>query len=197
MNIYLTSYGLDIRYKDYMNSYEDIINILKNKNVAIIPNAKLVSQDRTNSSVTQEELGKNNINSKIIDLDKDTLNINEYDALYLSGGEPWNLMNSIINSNNYEIMQEFIDNGGIIIGQSAGAMIFNKTYLDTTTGNLLIKDNGFDYCNKIIVPHYNNLSKELLEKIPKNILKINDNDRLYKLEILRKWFYGQSTKFDN
>ncbi len=183
MNIYLTSYGLDIRYKDYMNSYEDIINILKNKKVAIIPNAKLVSQDRTNSSVAQEELVKNNINSKIIDLDKDTLNINEYDALYLSGGEPRNLMNSIINSNNYEIMQEFIDNGGIIIGQSAGAMIFNKTYLDTTTGNLLIMDNGFNYCNKIIVPHYNNLPKELLEQIPKNILKINDNDKLYKLEI--------------
>ncbi len=31
MNIYLTSYGLDIRYKDYMNSYDDIISILKNK----------------------------------------------------------------------------------------------------------------------------------------------------------------------
>ncbi len=42
MNIYLTSYGLDTRYKDYMNSYEDILHILKNKNVAIIPNAKLI-----------------------------------------------------------------------------------------------------------------------------------------------------------
>lgn len=61
MNIYLTSYGLDIRYKDYMNSYKDIIDVLKNKNVAIIPNAKLLSQDRTNSSIAQEELAKNGI----------------------------------------------------------------------------------------------------------------------------------------
>lgn len=182
MNIYLTSYGLDIRYKDYMNSYEDIINVLNGKNVAIIPNAKLASQDRTTSIVAQEELVKNGIKSKIIDLDKDKLNISEYGALYLSGGEPKNLMDSIINSNNYETIKEFIDDGGIIIGQSAGAMIFNKMYLDTTTGDLLVMNNGFDYYNKIIVPHYNNLPKELLDKIPNNVLKINDNDRLYKLD---------------
>lgn len=183
MNIYLTSYGLDTRYKDYMDSYEDIISVLKNKNVAIIPNAKLISQDRTNSNIAQEELTKNGIKSKIIDLDEHDLNTEKYDALYLSGGEPKNLMNSIIKSNNYEIIKKFIDNGGIIIGQSAGAMIFNKEYLDTTTGNLLIMDNGFNYYNKIIVPHYTNLPSELLNKIPNNILKINDNDRLYKLDI--------------
>lgn len=182
MNIYLTAYGLDTRYQDYMNSYEDIINVLKNKNVAIIPNAKLISQDRTNSSFVQEELTKNSIKSKIIDLDKDVLNIEYYEALYLSGGEPKNLMDAIIKSKNYETINNFINNGGIIIGQSAGAMIFNKQYLDTTTGNLLIMDNGFDYYNKIIVPHYDNLSKELLSKIPDDILKINDNDKLYKLD---------------
>lgn len=183
MNIYLTSYGVDTRYKDYMNSYEDIISVLKNKNVAIIPNAKLVLEDRTNSNVAKEEFTKNGIYSKIIDLNKQDLNIERYDALYLSGGEPKNLMDSIIKSNNYEIIKKFIDNGGIIIGQSAGAMIFNKNYLDTTTGELLIMDNGFDYYDKIIVPHYNNLSNELLNKIPRNILKINDNDNLYKLDI--------------
>ncbi len=183
MNIYLTSYGLDTRYKNYMDSYEDIINVLRNKNVAIIPNAKLISQDRTNSSIAQEELIKNDIKCKIIDLDKDNLNIEKYDALYLSGGEPRNLMDSIINSNNYKVIKKFIDDGGIVIGQSAGAMIFNKEYLDTTTRNLVIMYNGFDYYNKIIVPHYNNLSSELLDKIPDNILKINDNDKLYKLDV--------------
>lgn len=186
MNIYLTSYGVDTRYKDYMNSYKDIIRVLKNKNVAIIPNAKLVSEDRTNSNVAKEELTKNGINSKIIDLNMQDLNIERYNALYLSGGEPKNLMDSIIKSNNYEIIKNFIDNGGIIIGQSAGAMIFNKNYLDTTTGELLIMGNGFDYYDKIIVPHYDNLPNELLNKIPRNILKINDNDNLYKLDIKRK-----------
>ena len=27
MNIYLTSYGIDTRYNDYMDSYSDIINV--------------------------------------------------------------------------------------------------------------------------------------------------------------------------
>ena len=183
MNIYLTSYGVDTRYRDYMNSYEDIISVLKNRNVAIIPNAKLVSEDRTNSKVAKEEFTKNGINSKIIDLDKQNLNIKKYDALYLSGGEPKNLMDSIIKSNNYEVIKKFIDNDGVIIGQSAGAMIFNKNYLDTTTGELLVMNNGFDYYDKIIVPHYDNLPNELLDKIPRDILKIKDNDNLYKLDI--------------
>ncbi len=183
MNIYLTSYGVDTRYRDYMNSYEDIISVLKNKNVAIIPNAKLVSEDRTNSNIAKEEFTKNGINSKIIDLDKQELNIEKYDALYLSGGEPKNLMDSIIKSNNYEVIKKFIDDGGVIIGQSAGAMIFNKNYLDTTTGELLVMNNGFDYYDKIIVPHYDNLPSELLDKIPRDILRIKDNDNLYKLDI--------------
>ena len=48
MSIYLTSYGIDTRYSDYMNSYDDIINVLKDKKVVIIPNAHLLNEDRTN-----------------------------------------------------------------------------------------------------------------------------------------------------
>ena len=181
MNIYLTSYGIDTRYKDYMDSYNDIINVLKNKKVAIIPNAKLPNQDRTNSLVAKEELSKNNISADIIDLDLNHLDINNYDALYLSGGEPKCLMDSIINSDLYNDIKHFIDNGGIVIGQSAGAMIFCKNYYDTTTGNLLVMNNGYDYCDKMIVPHYGNLPNELKKQIPDNVFKIDDNDKLIKL----------------
>ncbi len=182
MNIYLTSYGVDTRYNDYMDSYSDIINVLKDKKVAIIPNAKLVDQDRTNSSVAKEELNKNNITADIIDIDSMKLNINDFDALYLSGGEPKNLMDSIVNANLFNDIKNFIDNGGIIIGQSAGAMIFCKDYYDTTTKELLIMNNGYDYSDKMIVPHYNNLPKELKEQMNDNLFIINDNDRLIKLK---------------
>lgn len=182
MNIYLTSYGVDTRYNDYMDSYFDIINVLKGKKVAIIPNAKLPSQDRTNSSVAKEELNKNNIVADIIDIDSVELDINNYDALYLSGGEPKYLMDSIDNSNLYNKIKDFIDKGGIIIGQSAGAMIFCKNYYDTTTGDLLVMNNGYDYSDKMIVPHYNNLSKELKEQMNADLFIINDNDRLIKLK---------------
>jgi peptidase E len=182
MNIYLTSYGVDTRYNDYMDSYSDIINVLKDKKVAIIPNAKLVDQDRTNSSVAKEELNKNNITADIIDIDSMKLNINDFDALYLSGGEPKNLMDSIVNANLFNDIKNFIDNGGIIIGQSAGAMIFCKDYYDTTTKELLIMNNGYDYSDKMIVPHYNNLPKELKEQMNDNLFIINDNDRLIRLK---------------
>ena len=181
MNIYLTSYGVDTRYNDYMDSYFDIINVLKGKKVAIIPNAKLVDQDRTNSSVAKEELNKNNIVAYIIDIDSVELDINDYDALYLSGGEPKHLMDSIINANLFNDIKNFIDNGGIIIGQSAGAMILCKDYYDTTTGNLLIMSIGYNYSNKMIVPHYNNLPDDLKKQIKEDVLKINDNDKLIKL----------------
>ena len=43
-------------------------------------------------------------------------------------------------------------------------------------------NNGYDYSNKMIVPHYNNLPKELKKQISKSVLQINDNDHLYKLK---------------
>jgi len=181
MNIYLTSYGVDIRYEKYMNGYSDIINVLKNKKVAIIPNAKLIDQDRTNSSIAKQELNKNNIEADIIDINVEELNIKKYDALYLSGGEPKNLMDAIIKSNLFNDIKSFVDAGGIVIGQSAGAMIFCKDYFDTTTSELLIMHNGFNYYDKMIVPHFDNLPLEMIEKMPTNILKLKDNDRLYKL----------------
>ena len=181
MNIYLTSYGVDTRYNDYMDSYSDIINVLKDKKVAIIPNAKLVDQDRTNSSVAKEELNKNNITADIIDIDSMKLNINDFDALYLSGGEPKNLMDSIVTANLFTDIQAFIDNGGLVIGQSAGAMIFCNDYYDTT-GELLIMNNGFNYSDKMIVPHHDNLPNELKEQIIDDLFAINDNDRLIKLK---------------
>ena len=182
MNIYFTSYGIDTRYADYMESYNDIINVLQNKQVAIIPNAKLINEDRTNSSVAKKELNKNNIKADIIDIDSNKLDLNYYDALYLSGGEPKNLMDSINNAHLFNDIKRFIDSGGIIIGQSAGAMIFCKNYYDTTTKRLLIMNNGYDYSKKMIVPHYNNLSSELKKQMNVDLFIINDNDRLIKLK---------------
>ena len=179
--IYLTSFGIDTRYNQYMKSYEDIINVLKNKKVAIIPNAKLITQDRTNSVIAKKELNKNNIEADIIDIDFNKLNIKEYSALYLSGGEPKYLMESINNAGLYADIKSFVDAGNIIIGQSAGAMIFCKKYFDTTTQDLLIMNDGFDYSDKMIVPHWDSLPESITNKMPVDILKVNDNDKLYRL----------------
>lgn len=181
MNIYVTSYGIDKRYKKYMNSYDEIMNILKDKSVAIICNAKLKTQDRTNSIIVKEELNKHNILADIIDLDEREFKIKKYNAIYFSGGEPKFLMDAIINNAYYDAIVEFMNNGNVIIGQSAGAMIMSKRYVDTSIGSVKILDNGFSLFDKIIIPHYDNLDSELLKLIPNDIFKIKDNDNLIKL----------------
>ena len=181
MNIFLTSYGIDTKHNECIYGYNDIINILKNKKVVIIPNARLITQNRNTAYRIQKELTKNNIYSDIIDIDKKKIKLSDYDAIYFTGGEPKYLMNSINKNNLFDKIKIFIDNGGTIIGQSAGAMIFSKNYLDTTTSKLKIQNNGFDYETRIIVPHYDNLPQELLKQLPKNILKINNNDKPIKI----------------
>lgn len=182
MNVFLTSYGIDTRHIEYINGYKRIIQKLKGLKVAIIPNARLKSQNRSSAINIFNELKKNNIDSKLVDIDTEKFNIKEYDAIYFTGGEPKYLMDSIYNANLFNDIENFINNNGIIIGQSAGAMIFCKDYLDTSTGKLKILHNGFDYTNKIIVPHYNNLNKDILDNLPDNIIAINDNDNLIKLK---------------
>ncbi len=181
MNVYVTSYGIDKRYKKHMKSYDEIINILKDKNVAIICNAKLKTQDRANSIIAKEELNKHNILADIIDLDEKDFKIGKYNAIYFSGGEPKFLMDSIINNGYHNAILEFMNNGNVIIGQSAGAMIMSKRYVDTSIGSVKILDNGFNVFNKIIIPHYDNLDSELLKLIPNDVFKVNDKDNLIKL----------------
>ena len=181
MNIYLTSYGLDTRYGNYINGYDEVITLLRGKKVAIIVNAKLKNEDRSSSVIAKDELNKNGIIADIVDLDDKLFDIDDYDALYLCGGEPKYLMDSIYEAALFDDIKRFIDNNGVVIGQSAGAMIFNKEYLDTSCGELLIRENGFNYGDKIIVPHYDNLSDDLLKVIPRDILVINDCDKLIRL----------------
>ena len=180
LNIYLTSYGLDCRY-GFLNSYDSIINLLKDHKVAIINNAKLESEDRTTAQVAKYEMKKNKIEAKVIDLNHSRFNLSDFDAIYFSGGEPKYLMDAIISNNLYEDFDDFFRSGGLVIGQSAGAMIFNHEYLDTSERVLRIQNNGFDYSDKIIVPHYDHLSNDIINNLPKSILAIRDIDDLIKL----------------
>lgn len=180
LNIYLTSYGLDCRY-GFLNSYDSIINLLKDHKVAIINNAKLESEDRATAQVAKYEMKKNKIEAKVIDLNHSRFNLSDFDAIYFSGGEPKYLMDAIISNNLYEDFDDFFRSGGLVIGQSAGAMIFNHEYLDTSEQVLRIQNNGFDYSDRIIVPHYDHLSNDIINNLPKSILAIRDIDDLIKL----------------
>lgn len=164
-----------------MNCYQEIIKILKNKNVVIIPNVRLITKKRATTINVQNELTINNIKSQIIDIDTDNINLNNYDTIYFTGKEPKILMEAIYKKNLFNKINNFITNEEIIIGQSADAIIFNKQYLDTTTEEPKIMNDGFNYGKKKIVPHFEHLPEELLKQLANNILKIKDTEQLIKL----------------
>lgn len=181
-NLYLTSHGLNKKYNKHINAYPKIIKMFYKNKVAIIPNAKLITEDRSSTVNIISDLNKNNIIGELFDLDiKRSEELDNFDAIYICGGEPKYLMDSIYNNDFHNKIIEFIRNGKTIVGESAGAMIFNKEYLDYTSGSLIIRNNGFDFYSKIIVPHYDYLSDNIKRELPKNILKIKDLDGIIKI----------------
>ena len=50
--------------------------------------------------------------------------LRHFDAIYIDGGNTFQLMNQIRNSHFYELLHRFLHHGGIINGDSAGAVIF-------------------------------------------------------------------------
>lgn len=68
-----------------------------------------------------------NAHATIITLTKNNLKeIFNYDALYITGGDCTPLIELANTSNLKEILIDYLKNGGIIIGESAGSMIFGK-----------------------------------------------------------------------
>ncbi len=62
------------------------------------------------------------------DLDWETLK--KFDAIYIDGGNTFRLMDLVRKSNFYEVLRKFIHNGGVINGDSAGAIILGS-HLET------------------------------------------------------------------
>lgn len=57
-------------------------------------------------------------------LNWDTLK--EYSAIYIDGGNTFDLMNKIRNTHAYELLKRFLHEGGVINGDSAGAIVLGS-----------------------------------------------------------------------
>ncbi len=89
------------------------------------------------------------------------INLNDYNSLFIGGGNTYKLLNYLKQSEGYCKIEEFIKNGGIVFGGSAGAIIFGK---DIQTCNICSNDEngwpdldttGFDVINgKSLSCHY-------------------------------------------
>ena len=187
--ILLCGYGGDGRRVNEEAVKEQIVKICKGKTVAIIVNAK-----PKNAIETDIEVGKfltqNNIENELFDLDTKNSTWQNFDVLYLGGGSPLRLMDSI-RKNGY---LNFDWKSKDIIGQSAGAMILFSKFCDSIeveNRELTIEDfdiyEGLGLINseKLFTPHYNSLSgvygKLYLEKLKQeklDTIKLNDKEYL-------------------
>lgn len=100
-----------------------------------------------------------------------------YCALFIGGGNTYKLLKGIKDSGAFEKIKEFVNNGGIVIGGSAGAVIFGYDIdiISTMDPNdvLLTDTKGFNVMNGIsIFPHYTNKKSKLSEE--ENLARLNN-----------------------
>jgi dipeptidase E len=105
-----------------------------------------------------------------------TKKLSDYSAIFIGGGNTYKLLKLLKDSDAFEQIKEYIENGGTVYGGSAGAAIFGKNinsilYMDTnnveltdTTGfNLLF---GFS-----LTVHYTNQDEEYHKKATEYLKK--------------------------
>lgn len=100
-----------------------------------------------------------------------------YCALFIGGGNTYKLLKGIKDSGSFDKIRDYINNDGIVIGGSAGAVIFGYDIevISTMDSNdvALTDTKGFDVMNGIsLFPHYTNKESNLSEE--ENIVRLNN-----------------------
>lgn len=95
--------------------------------------------------------------------------LEDYTALFIGGGNTYKLLLGLKQSGAFESIKTYIENDGIVIGGSAGAVIFGKdidiiSSMDPNEVDLT-NTKGFDVLSGIsIFPHYMNMKSKLTEE---------------------------------
>ena len=118
---------------------------------------------------------KNEINSYNFDkfemakssLELSKLDLNNYSALFIGGGNTYKLLSELKENNNINKIKKYLLNGGIVYGGSAGAIIFGK---DIDGCKLMDEKNdvnteGLNFINNYsLLCHFNNNNLKLNKK---------------------------------
>ncbi len=113
-------------------------------------------------------------------------NLNQYSAIFIGGGNTFKLLYDLKTSGAFNQIQEFISNGGVVFGGSAGAIIFGKNLKSCALddeNNVNLKDiSGFNILNGYsLLCHYTNRSKEDDEKSKKYLLGLSMEEKIIAL----------------
>ena len=188
-NIVLTSCG--IRKESFKKRFYEIVSKeeLNNKKVLYITTASDWEDDDDKTWMDEEyktilDLGINESNIIEYKIGND-ININDFDIIYMMGGNTFYLLNIIRNTGFDKIIKDFIDNGKIYIGSSAGSEILGNS-VDIALGydknNVnMIDFTGLKIVNALIVPHSNRKEEfinDLKNKTNENVIALYDGDGL-------------------
>ena len=178
-NIVLTSCGF--RNEEFKQRFYEIISKekIKNKKVLYITTAVDGEKEDNRDWVYKEyktilDLGINESNITEYKIGN-KINIDEYDIIYMMGGNTIYLLDMIRKYNFGEVIKDFINKGKIYIGSSAGSQILGTTIeLGAKYEDNFINMTDFTalgFVNKEIIPHAN--KKEISDK---NVILLYDDD---------------------
>jgi len=176
-NIILTSCGIiDGKFKE---QFYRIINKeeIKDKKVLYITTASDGENDSDKSWMDEEyetilDLGFSKENIYEFKIGQKEININDFDVIYMMGGNTFYLMDMIRKYNFDTVIKKAMDNGIIYIGSSAGSIILGNSVeyaLPFDENNVDLKDfSGLRIIDGIIIPHANRKEK-FISKVKENI----------------------------
>ena len=111
------------------------------------------------------------------------VNIDDFDIMYMMGGNTFYLLDVIRKTGFDKIISDFINNGKIYIGSSAGSIILGNS-IDVALGydenNVNMTDfTGLKIIDALIVPHSNRKEefiRNLKSKTKENVITLYDGD---------------------
>ena len=183
-NIVLTSCGF--RNEEFKNKFYKIISKdeLKNKKVLYITTAVDGEKDDNKDWVVKEfktilDLGIDESNIVEYKIGND-INIDDFDIIYMMGGNTIYLLDMVKKYNFGEVIKDFINNGKIYIGSSAGSQILGTTI----ELNCIYEDNfvnmtdftALGIVNGEVVPHANKKDDLINNSNREDLILLYDGD---------------------
>lgn len=178
-SIILTSCGIiDEKFKEQFHKVIDI-NEITTKKILYITTASDGENAVDNSWMDEEyktilDLGFKEENIFEYKIGQRKIDINNFDIIYMIGGNTFYLMDMIRKYNFDKVIKRAIDNGIIYIGSSAGSIILGDSVefaLPFDENNVNMKDfTGLKIIDGIIIPHANR-KEEFINNIKDKIAK--------------------------
>ena len=179
MNLFLCGGGSGKQIIFALNKFSSLLD--KTKPILYIPLALDNNKYDSCSKWFKEEIkimGLNNFEMVKSSKELSQKDFDKYCALFIGGGNTYKLLKELKNNSNFEKIDKYLKNNGIVFGGSAGAIIFGKDINSCLIDdrNIVNLDNckGFNYLNNYsLLCHLNNSnfkknSKYLIEYSIKN-----------------------------